>query len=71
MTESGSLPLPSANQKFNTMVIHSSYPSKNFPLLVQINYGDGSVAFYRAESIGAAIDSYLGNIVAIFKIKTK
>lgn len=71
MTESGSLPLPSANQKFNTMVIHSSYPSENCPILVQINYADGSVAFYQAESIEDAIASYLGKIVAIFKPKTK
>lgn len=40
-------------------------------MLVQINYGDGSIAFHQAESIEDAIASYLGNIVAIFKIKTK
>jgi len=38
---------------------------------VQINYKDGDVEFHIAENFQDGLDSYTGNLVAIFKCKPK
>lgn len=54
----------------NCMVIHNSYPGKQFPCLVQINWTK-ETGFYLAENFQDGLDSYTGNLVAIFKCKPK
>lgn len=51
------------------MIFHSSPPSVLYPCIVQVNYSDGDIAFYKAKNISDAQKSYLGKIVAIFKPK--
>ena len=45
-------------------------PSLSNPCIVQINYSDGDISFYKARDKEDALASYGGNIVAIFKPKS-
>jgi hypothetical protein len=53
------------------MISNNSYPNIYCPCVVQINYSDGDVSFYLAENFQDGLDSYNGNLVAIFKCKPK
>lgn len=50
------------------MIVCNSAPTISRPCIVQINYDNGNISFYRAKDIADA-KSYLGKIVAIFKPK--
>lgn len=58
------------------MIFHTSPPSVLYPCIVQINFSNGDIAFYKAKNISVGVytfadaqKSYLGKIVAIFKPK--
>ncbi len=53
------------------MISNNSYPNIYFPCVVQINYSDADVSFYLAKDFKDGLDSYIGNLVAIFKCKPK
>ena len=50
------------------MVVHNSYPNYFMPFLVQINFKNGNIAFYKSYD---GMDNYQGNLVAVFKCKPK
>jgi hypothetical protein len=52
------------------MIINNSFPGESFPCLVQINWTN-DIGFYLAENFQDGLDSYNGNLVAIFKCKPK
>jgi hypothetical protein len=52
------------------MVLHNSFPNETFHCLVQINWTIGT-GFFIAENFQDGLDSYSGNLVAIFKCKPK
>jgi|694.fasta_scaffold17264_18 hypothetical protein len=52
------------------MIINNSFPGESFPCLVQINWTN-DIGFYLAENFQDGLDSYTGNLVAIFKCKPK
>jgi hypothetical protein len=52
------------------MVYQAHPPTHKRPCVVQVNYYDGDIGFYNAESTQDAFSKYSGKIVAIFKPKS-
>ncbi len=53
------------------MIYQAHPPTYKRPCVVQVNYDDGDIGFYNAESTRDAFSRYRGKIVAIFKPKQK
>ena len=52
-------------------MIYQAYPpTHKKPCVVQVNYDDGDIGFYKAKDAKEAFELYYGKIIAIFKPKS-